>query len=96
MIFSLSRVKGKSMSPKFNEGDFILSIKKPFFKIKKGDSVIFYKEPYGKMLKDVKEVYKNSLFVLGTHPHSSDSRVFGKISKKDVEAKVLFKIKARK
>ena len=56
MIFSLSKVKGKSMSPKFNEGDFILSIKKPFFRLKAGDAVLFYKTPYGKLLKEVKEV----------------------------------------
>ena len=45
------------------------------------------------MIKIIKEIKDDKIFVIGTHNNSIDSRNFGYINKKDIIGKVIFTIK---
>jgi nickel-type superoxide dismutase maturation protease len=91
------KVTGDSLSPEFQEGDFVLVSKIPFSlsSIREGDIVVFNHPEYGIMIKKVAITYPQSgeYFVVGTHGHSVDSRRFGNISRKDLVGKVIWHIR---
>ena len=95
-MLRLLKVSGQSLSPKYNEGDFVIVSKIPFFfaPLKAGDVVAFHQPGYGTMIKLVEHVNQDSgeLLVIGTQPDSVDSRVFGAVRQKDVFGKVIWHV----
>jgi len=98
-MLGLLKVTGESLSPDYQEGDFVLLLKIPFFlnRLKRGDIVVFKQSYYGIMIKRVEWQSQDGeqVFVLGTHPESADSRKFGLICRGDLIGKVIWHIKKR-
>ena len=88
------KVTGDSLSPDFQEGDFVLLVKIPFFlrTIKPGDVVVFRHALFGTMIKRVERIIPEGdlIEVIGTHTASADSRLFGPIHRSDLVGKVLW------
>ncbi len=94
-MIRILRVRGHSLSPEFEDGDFVLSLKFPiFFPIRAGDTIVFRKPPYGLLIKQVERVDRQArrYWVKGTHPHSLDSRTIGVVSAPEILGKVILKI----
>ncbi len=97
-MFKLLKVSGDSLSPAFQEGDFVVIAKIPlFFKQspKPGDVVVFNHPIFGVMIKRIEKIMpeKDELFVVGTHQDSIDSRRFGPIPAQSVLGTVIWHIK---
>lgn len=88
------KVTGNSLSPDYQEGDFVLLVKIPFFlrSIKPGDVVVFRHAAYGVMIKRVDRIVPEGdlLEVVGANNESTDSRHFGPIHRSDLVGKVLW------
>jgi nickel-type superoxide dismutase maturation protease len=96
-MIQILKVAGESQSPFFHEGDFVVVSKIPFVlrKIKAGDIVVFRHPVYGTMIKKVEHISPDGeeLFVLGTHPESTDSRQFGPMQRRQLIGKVVWHIR---
>lgn len=96
-MLGLLKIKGDSLAPEFQEGDFVVILKIPLFRFKPspGDIVVFRHPEYGVMIKKVESLAQNgeSLFVVGTHPDSIDSRRFGVVSRRDLIGKVIWHVR---
>lgn len=95
-MFKLIKITGNSLEPKYNEGDYLIITKISFLMhtIKSGDIVVFEHPVYGTMVKQIQYVdpLTGELFVIGTHPESTDSRHFGLIPPSWLNGKVLWHI----
>ncbi len=95
-MLHMLKVTGESLSPLFQEGDYVLITTIPFMirKIKPGDTVVFQHPSYGTLIKQVESVAPDmgSISVIGTSPNSVDSRRFGPIQREDVVGKVIWHI----
>lgn len=95
-MIQILKVTGESLSPFFVEGDFVVVSKIPFVlrKIKAGDIVVFRHPVYGTMIKKVERISPDGeeIFVLGTHPESTDSRQFGPLRRSQLTGKVIWHI----
>ncbi len=93
-MLKMIRVTGESLSPLYQDGDYVLVVTIPFFlrRIKAGDFIVFRQEFYGLMIKKVKEISSDGTryFVVGTQKDSADSRKFGWIIEEDIIGKVLW------
>ena len=89
------KVTGDSLTPIIEEGDFVLVLKIPFFFLRSGDIVVFRHETHGKMIKLVEVVSRKegTVFAVGTHPFSTDSRAFGPVPRKDIIGKVIWRVR---
>jgi len=89
------KVKGDSLTPLIEEGDFVLVLKIPFFFLHSGDIIVFHHDTHGKMIKLVGAVSRDdgTVFAIGTHPFSTDSRSFGPVPRKDIIGKVIWRVK---
>jgi len=95
-MFKLIRVAGESLSPSFNEGDFIVVSKVPFWfnSLNQGDVVTFNHPLYGRLLKQVDHFTEDGgVYVLGTRENSIDSRHFGSVRRESLDGKVIWHIK---
>jgi signal peptidase I len=91
-MIRLLRVRGQSVSPQVEDGDFVLVLKLPiFFPIRVGDLIVFRKAPYGILIKQVSDLVDkgNGFWVCGTHPASVDSHTFGVVQAQEVLGKVI-------
>jgi nickel-type superoxide dismutase maturation protease len=95
-MIQILKVTGESLSPLFLEGDFVVVSKIPFVlrKIKAGDIVVFQHPVYGTMIKKVEHISPDGaeIFVVGTHPESTDSRQFGPLRRRQLIGKVVWHI----
>jgi len=95
-MIQILRVTGESLSPFFLEGDFVVVSKIPFVlrKVKSGDIVVFRHPVYGTMVKKIERISPDGeeIFVLGTHPESTDSRQFGPLQRNQLIGKVIWHI----
>ncbi len=92
-MVKIFKIKGCSLSPILEEGDYVLILNK-FFKLKENDIVIFNHSQYGILIKKIQKIISpDKFFVIGTNTDSIDSRTFGEIDKKSIIGKVIFKIK---
>lgn len=100
MMARLFKVTENSLAPDYQEGDFVLTIRFPlfFYRYKTGDVIVFDHPPYGRMIKRVQAISpgNETLFVIGSHPDSIDSRQFGPIRTRAVLGKVIWHIKKTK
>ena len=98
-MLRLFKVTEHSLTPEYQEGDFVLTVKIPLFcnRYQAGDIVVFDHPAYGRMIKRVQAVFpeKSMLFVTGSHPESIDSQHFGPIRLDSVLGKVVWHIKKK-
>lgn len=96
-MIKVLKVSGQSLTPYYQEGDFVLVVKIPFFlnRLKSGDVVIFNHPVYGQMIKLVEHIEPSGeqVFVTGTHADSIDSRQLGPIPRTALLGKVIWHIK---
>lgn len=90
------KVTGQSLSPEYQEGDFVMIVTLPFFLFKPGNTVVFQHPAYGIMIKKILRVDPQGLFVTGTHPNSIDSRQLGLIKPRSVLGVVAWHIRKPK
>ncbi|MCX8062857.1 MAG: S24/S26 family peptidase [Anaerolineales bacterium] len=91
-MIHLLRVRGQSLSPRIEDGDFVLAVKLPiFFPIRVGDMIVFRKAPYGVLIKQVERLdeERRTFWVRGSHPESVDSRAFGAVQAGEIIGKVM-------
>ena len=89
MIFGFGKFKisGHSMEPNFYEGDLVLAFR--FLPIKTRDVIVF--KYFGKtLIKRVKSIQDGEYFLEGDN--KKDTLPVGKILKKDIIGKVIFKV----
>jgi len=98
-MIQILKVTGESLSPSFREGDYVLVVKTPFLlrSFRRGDLVVFNQPPYGVMIKriDFLSPDGDNIFVIGSHPESTDSRQFGPIPRSNIIGKVIWNIKSK-
>lgn len=95
-MLRIIRISGDSLSPDYLEGDFVITSRIPYFFLspQHDDVIVFKQPPHGIMIKRVDGSRTNaaSVFVVGTHPDSHDSRHFGLISPQCILGKVIWHI----
>jgi signal peptidase I len=94
-MLRLLKVTGESLTPEFKGGDFVLVSKIPFLITppSPGDVVAFQQPGYGLLIKRIQDITSDGrLNVVGTHPGSVDSRVFGPIQRENLLGKVIWHI----
>jgi len=98
-MLRLLKVRGASLWPDFQDGDYVLAAGVPFpaGKVRAGDVIIFSQPGYGSLIKRVERVLEGgeAYVVRGTQIDSSDSRNFGPIPKARVSGKVIWHIQAK-
>jgi signal peptidase I len=92
-MFRIHKVSGDSMTPDFQEGDFVLIGTAPFFlkRLKVGDTIIFQHKLYGTLIKRITafDSVTREAYVAGTSPESLDSRRLGTIRRENIRGKVI-------
>ena len=92
-MVKIIKISGESLKPLYEDGDFVLITKIPFFlnRIKSGDIVVFNNTIHGMMIKkvDYYDRNKGELWVTGTHPDSVDSRTIGPVIEENIVGKVV-------
>jgi len=95
----LLKVVEHSLSPAYQDGDFVLVSKIPYLfgPLRPGDVVAFRHRAYGTLIKIVAAVAPDGdeIHVVGTHDLSKDSRDFGPIRRRDVLGQVVWHVKHR-
>jgi signal peptidase I len=93
MMLKVMRINGESLSPEYQDGDYVL-VASSWRKLSPGDVIVFRNEKYGTMIKRLIATFAagNSCFVMGSHPRSNDSRHFGAVPREDVIGKVIWHI----
>jgi hypothetical protein len=79
----LLKVRGQSLYPDYKDGDFVFISKIPIFfgQLRPGAVIAFRHPDYGTLIKRVERIEPGggSVFVIGNHPDSVDSRKFGPV-----------------
>lgn len=95
-MLRLFKVSEDSLSPEYQDGDFVLALKIPIFlqRIRPGAIVVFKQEAYGTLIKRVEHISadRQEYFVVGNHPLSIDSRQFGPVPRRNLIGKVIWHI----
>ena len=95
-MLRLLKIRGDSLAPEYSQGDFVLVSKIPFFLTppSPGDVIAFRQPGYGLYIKRIKNLSPDGgVNVIGDHPDSVDSRVFGPVRSKDIVGKVIWHIR---
>ena len=96
-MLQVIKIEGDSLKPEYQEGDFVLVVKIPFFfrSIRPGDVVVFRQIAYGQMIKRVERLDSQGelIYVRGSHKESTDSRHFGPVPRVDLVGKVIWHIR---
>ena len=99
-MLRLFRIRGHSLEPEYQPGDFVLASKIPFLfhPPKSGNVIIFNHPEIGLLIKHIETFDPDTgqVIVLGTHPYSVDSRQFGPILKYQILGKVLWHIHSKR
>ena len=92
-MFRIHKVTGNSMSPDYQEGDFVLIATADFLRkrLKAGDTIIFEHKLYGTLIKHIASFDPETAeaYVEGTHADSLDSRRLGTIRRESIRGKVI-------
>ena len=95
-MLRIFRIRGYSLAPEYQPGDFVLVSKIPFlFHPPRAGEIVAFRHPaFGLLIKRVTHFDPAShlLTVHGAHPDSVDSREFGPIPLERVTGKVLWHI----
>jgi signal peptidase I len=92
-MFRIHKVTGDSMSPDFQDGDFVILTTIPFYlnRLKIGDTIIFEHKLYGTLIKRIASFDPETAEAdgEGTRPDSLDSRRLGTIRRDAIRGKVI-------
>ena len=92
-MLRIHKVTGDSMSPDFQDGDFVVLTTVPFFlnRLKVGDIIIFEHKLYGKLIKRIASFDPETAeaYVEGTQSDSLDSLRLGTIRRDAIRGKVI-------
>jgi len=92
-MFKILKIHGDSMSPEFQEGDFVIILTASFIlnRLKVGDDIIFGHKLYGTLIKRIASFDPNTagVYVEGTSEDSLDSRRLGTIRRENIKGKVI-------
>lgn len=94
-MLKLLKIRGDSLAPEFQNGDFVIISKIPFLFAPPtpGDIVAFHQPGYGLLIKRVQSITPGGdMTVVGSHPDSIDSRVFGPVNPAKLSGKVIWHI----
>jgi signal peptidase I len=97
-MLQIVRIRGNSIAPYLNEGDFAILLKSRWIRkpLHRDDFIVFDEKQYGILIKQIDTISTDGdlIHVRGTDDFSIDSRFFGAIHRKQVKGKVLFRIRA--
>ncbi|GIH05571.1 hypothetical protein Rhe02_36380 [Rhizocola hellebori] len=94
-VLLVVRVSGPSMLPTFEHGDAVLAVRRGLGKrLRPGDIVVCRLPPAARgpdslVIKRIREVDSDQVFLVGDGPHSYDSRQFGPIAAGHVVGRVI-------
>jgi len=92
-MLRIHKVTGDSMSPDFQDGDFVVLTRIPILlnRLKIGDIIIFDHKLYGTLIKRIASFDPETAeaYVEGTRPDSLDSRRLGTIRRSAIRGKVI-------
>jgi len=92
-MFRIHKVTGDSMSPDFQQGDFVLIATSDFVRkrLKVGDVIIFDHKLYGTLIKRIASFDPETAeaYVEGTRPDSLSSLRLGTIRRNAIRGKVI-------
>jgi len=92
-MLRIHKIAGNSMSPDFQDGDFVVLTTIPFFlnRLKIGDTIVFEHKLYGTLIKRITsfDPVTAEAYVEGTRPDSLDSRRLGTIRRNAIRGKVI-------
>jgi len=94
-MLKLLKITGDSLTPEYQNGDFVIISKIPFLFAppSPGDVIAFRQVGYGLLIKRIEGVTQyGEVNVIGSHPESIDSRVFGPIRRESILGKVIWHI----
>lgn len=92
MLFKIVRIRGDSLSPLYRDGDYVIASgqRSRLSRLRPGDVILFRQPGYGQLIKRIERIEPcGSLFVLGSAPDSTDSRVFGPVPRSAVSGVVV-------
>ena len=93
MLLMLIKVRGQSLSPAYEDGDYVLVSRVPLLLrgIQEGDAVVFQHPRHGKLIKLVLRLESGGrmVYLVGLNDASIDSRVFGAVPREHVLGKVI-------
>jgi signal peptidase I len=95
-MLKLLKITGDSLTPEYQNGDFVIISKIPFLFVppSPGDVIAFRQPGYGLLIKRIESLKQNGgVDVIGSHPESIDSRVFGSIRRESILGKVIWHIR---
>ena len=96
-MLRLLKVSGNSLSPVYQNGNFMLVAKIPllFNNLHRGEVIAFHHDTYGTMIKLIDDISTDGerIGVTGFHQNSVDSTQFGPIGRDAVIGKVIWHIK---
>lgn len=94
------KITGNSLLPDYQDGDYVIT-SKVSLRMKRpvsGDIVVFQMPQYGILIKRVDHILPGGeqVFVLGTDPLSTDSRLFGPVQVLSLDGRVIYHIRRQK
>jgi signal peptidase I len=95
-MLKLLKIVGDSLTPGYQNGDFVLVSKIPFIfhPPAPGDVIAFRQPGYGLLIKRIQSVNQGGeMNVIGTRIESIDSRMFGPVRQQDMIGKVVWHIR---
>jgi len=95
-MLKLLKITGDSLIPEYQNGDFVIISKIPFLFTPPslGDVIAFHQPGYGLLIKRIQHVTQyGEINVVGSHPESIDSRVFGSVKRESILGKVIWHIR---
>jgi len=94
-MLSLYEVKGNSMLPSLNSGDFVFA-NQFYFVVRVNDVVVVNHPYYHRIIKRVARICQIRGFLLcGDHEDSVSSKKMGWVTQPQIEGKVMFSIRKR-
>jgi len=92
-MLRIHKVIGDSMSPDFQEGDYVVLNALPFAvnRLKVGDTIVFEHKFYGTLIKRIAsfDTQTGEAYVVGTSPDSLNSQRLGTIRRDAIRGKVI-------
>lgn len=90
-------IQGESLEPEFHPGDYVLAASLPgwWHRLRPGDVVVCRHPAYGTLVKRIEKMdpARQEVQLIGSHPESIDSRVFGALPRKQVIGKVIWHVR---
>ena len=91
-MISIKKVKGHSMEPDLNDGDYIVVLSLFLNRLRLDDWVVIQHPQFGNIVKQICDVSSNGFRVKGLSQYSTDSESFGLIRQDMIQGKVLLRI----